>query len=186
MMSTGVPPERDSVPESPGAMSAALQTNAMDVEHLQCVRDSVRSFLSDCARRFDGSGRLLDICSSEHERAATHFRQAQITTLDSDPHSDATYIGDLCTVTEDVIPSGSMDWIVCAEVLAHVSDPFAAVRQIYRLLKPGGYGFITTPFDVGIHGRAPDRWRFTEQGLRTLLKDFVIDSLEETPATGRE
>lgn len=166
-------------------MEAQVEVSKIDEEHLRVIRDSIRSFLADCARRFDGPGRLLDVAPQDHEGAASYFLQAQISTLDIDPQSGTTYIADLCRRNENLLPSGSFDWIVCTETLAHSPDPFAAVGEIHRLLKPGGYAFITTPFNVGIHGRPPDRWRFTEHGLRTLLKDFTIVSLEQTGTDGR-
>ena len=41
---------------------------------------------------------------------------------------------------------------------------------------------MTTPFNFRIHGPLPDCWRFTEHGIRALLKDFEsvhIESLED-------
>lgn len=157
----------------------------IDEEHIRVIRDRTHSFLADCAHRFDGSGRLLDIAPQGCEGAAAHFRQARISTLDSDPESGATYIADLCQCNEDLLPSGSFDWIVCTDTLSQVRDPFAAVGEIRRLLKAGGHAFLTTPFNVAIRGRLPDCWRFTENGLRTLLRGFTIVSLEQTGTGGR-
>ena len=157
----------------------------MDEEHLRLIRSSVSSFLDDCGRRFEGPGRLLDIAPQDHEGAAPYFRHAQISTLDIDPKSGATYVADLCQSNDGLLPSGFFDWIVCTEVLEHVLDPFAAVREIHRLLKPGGHAFITTPFNFRIHGPLPDCWRFTEHGLRALLRDFTIVSLDQIDSGGR-
>jgi glycosyltransferase involved in cell wall biosynthesis len=162
-----------------------VEVSPMDEEHLRLIRRSVSEFIAECARRFDGPGRLLDIAPQEHEGAAPYFRQAQIATLDVNPQSGATYIADLCRSNESLLPAGSFDWIVCTEVLEHVLDPFAAVREIYRLLKPGGHVFITTPFNFRIHGPLPDCWRFTEHGLRALLKDFSIVSLDPVETEAR-
>jgi len=56
--------------------------------------------------------------------------------------------------------------------LEHTLDPFGAVKEIYRILKPGGILVMTTPLNFRIHNPLPDCWRFTEHGLRQLLKDF--------------
>ena len=164
---------------------ANVEINTIDDEHLRVIRGRIRSFLADCAHRFDGPGRLLDIAPQDYESAAVHFRQAHISTLDIDPESGATYIADLCHCNEDLLPSSSFDWVVCTETLTRVRDPFAAIGEIRRLLKPGGYAFLTTPFNVAIHERLPDCWRFTEDGLRALLRDFTIISLEQTGTCGR-
>jgi glycosyltransferase involved in cell wall biosynthesis len=157
----------------------------MDEDHLRLIRGSVSAFVADCARRFDGPGRLLDIAPQDHEGAAPYFRRAEIATLDINPQSGATYVADLCGRNDALIPEASFDWIVCTEVLEHVYNPFAAVQEIHRLLKPGGLVFITTPFNFRIHGPLPDCWRFTEHGLRTLLRDFTIVSLDQVETETR-
>jgi glycosyltransferase involved in cell wall biosynthesis len=166
-------------------MTTKVEVSKMDEDHLRLIRSSVSSFLADCGRRFDGPGRLLDIAPQNSEGAVPYFLQAKIETVDIDPQSGATYICDLCHSNDDLLPAGAFDWIVCTEVLEHVLDPFAAVREIRRLLKPSGHAFITTPFNFRIHGPLPDCWRFTEHGLRALLKDFTIVSLDQIGTDGR-
>lgn len=43
-------------------------------------------------------------------------------------------------------PDASFDAIMCTEVLEHVPDPVAALKELNRLLRPGGYLLITAPF----------------------------------------
>jgi glycosyltransferase involved in cell wall biosynthesis len=164
-------------------VQVGMEISMIDEENLW-IRDRVRSFLADCADRFDGPGRLLDIAPREYESAATHFRQAHISTLDSDAESGATYIADLCRRNDDLLPAGSFDWIVCAGTLTHVRDPFAAIAEIRRLLKPGGHAFFTTSSSGPIDRRVPEYWRFTEHGLRAILSDFTVVSLEQSGTGG--
>ena len=44
------------------------------------------------------------------------------------------------------LPDHSVDAIMCTEVLEHIPDPVAAVKEFARLIKPGGYLLITAPF----------------------------------------
>ena len=79
---------------------------------------------------------------------------------------------DICENNESIIKNNSFDMVVCTEVLEHTTNPFNAVIEIYRILKPKGIVYVTTPFDFRIHGPLPDCWRFTEHGLKELFKNF--------------
>jgi ubiquinone/menaquinone biosynthesis C-methylase UbiE len=52
-------------------------------------------------------------------------------------------VSDITTIPE---PDASFDAILCTEVLEHVPDPVAALRELARLLKPNGYLIVTAPF----------------------------------------
>lgn len=44
------------------------------------------------------------------------------------------------------LPDQSVDAIMCTEVLEHIPDPVAALKEFGRLLKPNGFLLITAPF----------------------------------------
>jgi SAM-dependent methyltransferase len=52
-------------------------------------------------------------------------------------------VADVVSVPE---PAGSFDAILCTEVLEHLPDPVAAVREFSRLLRTGGLLILTAPF----------------------------------------
>lgn len=159
----------------------------MDIQHLEMIRKSVKEFTADCARQFDRSGAtLLDIAPQIYEGAREFFKLSDIHTLDINPASGATYIADLCNDNSERIPSGRFDFILCTEVLEHTLQPFDAVREINRMLKPGGKVFVTVPFNFRIHGPLPDCWRFTEHGLRALFSNMDIIQLTEIATAQRD
>jgi 2-polyprenyl-3-methyl-5-hydroxy-6-metoxy-1,4-benzoquinol methylase len=43
-----------------------------------------------------------------------------------------------------------MDIVILSEVVEHFSDPLPAIREIVRVLKPGGYAIVTTPNPANI------------------------------------
>lgn len=152
--------------------------SAIDELNLRKIRQNVRDFLARAGHKYDQAGaRLLDVAPQDHEGAKPYFRQALIETLDIDPQSGATYIADLTRTNADLIPAHHFEFIVCTEVLEHTLQPFDAARELYRIAKPSGLIFVTTPFNLRIHGPLPDCWRFTEHGLRALFKDFEIIEL---------
>ena len=58
-------------------------------------------------------------------------------------------------------PNGSFDFIACIEGLEHLENPFNAIREFHRLLKPGGKVFLSFPNYLNIERRL----RFLITGL---------------------
>src|SRR3990172_5167237 len=76
-------------------------------------------------------------------------------TLDIKP--GRTYLADITQRTQ--IRSDAYSVVMCLDVLEHVVDPFSAVAEIRRILKPGGLLYASAPFNVREHGPLPDCWR---------------------------
>lgn len=159
-------------------VSKRVVPSEMDVDHLGLIRSSVEDFMSSAAGWVsDSPGRLLDIAPQDHAGARPFFpAHVLCETLDINPAAGCTYTGDICKENSQ-IPSGRFDYVVCTEVLEHTRRPFDAAKELYRLLRPGGLLFVSTPFNFRIHGPLPDCWRFTEYGLRELLSDFELVEL---------
>jgi SAM-dependent methyltransferase len=70
------------------------------------------------------------------------------------------------------IENASVDAVVCDNLLEHVPDPHAVVREMYRVLRTGGLIYIGAPFMIPFHSSPSDYYRWSKEGLRLLLKDF--------------
>ncbi len=68
------------------------------------------------------------------------------------------------------LADGTFDLVICAQVLSYVSNPKRVIREIQRVLKPGGVLLLSAPAFFPRHH--DERWRFLPEGLRLLLADF--------------
>jgi|AntRauTorckE6833_2_1112554.scaffolds.fasta_scaffold05914_2 SAM-dependent methyltransferase len=69
--------------------------------------------------------------------------------------------------------------IVCTEVLEHLHSPHIAIKEMHRVLEPGGTLLLTTRFVFPIHDAPHDYYRYTEFGMKHLFKDgWSIESIE--------
>ena len=50
-------------------------------------------------------------------------------------------------------PDGTFDYICCIDGLEHMTDPYQAVKEFARVLKPGGYGVFSIPNYTNIERR---------------------------------
>lgn len=75
---------------------------------------------------------------------------------------------------------------ISQEVLEHVEYPDLAVKEIYRVLRKGGKFYCQVPFIIGYHPGPTDFWRFTKEGLVTIIKNagFEIEEVGITVGAG--
>jgi SAM-dependent methyltransferase len=57
----------------------------------------------------------------------------------------------VCDAINIPVPDASFDAVVCTEVLEHHPEPIRVVRELGRLLRPGGKLILTAPLGSGIH-----------------------------------
>ena len=67
-------------------------------------------------------------------------------------------------------PAATFTRIECDAVLEHVRDPETVMRELARVLAPGGYLHLVTPFCHPFHEYPKDYRRFTPDGLAELAR----------------
>ena len=71
-------------------------------------------------------------------------------------------------------PSGLFQRVECDAVLEHVRRPELVIREIERVLAPGGFAHIVTPFCHPFHEYPRDFHRFTLDGLKEMAGDLQV------------
>ena len=74
---------------------------------------------------------------------------------------------DICT---QVLPR-TFDLIIADQVFEHLKWPYKAATNVRRMLNPGGYFVVATPFLLRVHDAPIDCSRWTETGLRYFLQE---------------
>ncbi|MFN2532369.1 MAG: methyltransferase domain-containing protein [Pyrinomonadaceae bacterium] len=99
-------------------------------------------------------------------------------------------VDDRVDITEMRIYSDNQyDFFICSHVLEHVNDDRKALRELYRILKPGGKGILMVPIVVSLTEIDEDpsetdegeRWRRFGQGdhVRIYSKAGFIERVKE-------
>ena len=79
---------------------------------------------------------------------------------------------DLQVVAESLpVPDGSFDVVLCTQVLEHSTDPAKAVRELRRVVAPGGRVLASTHGTAVYHPAPNDLWRWTHTGLERLFAE---------------
>src|SRR6266702_2252374 len=63
-------------------------------------------------------------------------------------YGDVDHVSDAASIP---VEAGSFDAVICTEVLEHVAEPIKVVKEISRVLRPGGKLIMTAPLGSGIH-----------------------------------
>jgi SAM-dependent methyltransferase len=66
--------------------------------------------------------------------------------------------------------SESFHGVLMTQVLEHLPNPFQAISEITRVLKPDGFLVLTAPQAWRLHGVPHDYFRFTRFGLAQLME----------------
>ncbi len=78
----------------------------------------------------------------------------------------------VANVTRVPLKNNSVDIAISEFLLEHVKNPQAVVNEIIRILKPGGLVYVAVPFVASFHSSPDDYYRWSEEGLRELMRSF--------------
>lgn len=70
------------------------------------------------------------------------------------------------------IEANKYDWVILDQVLEHVENPFQAILQLWRVIKPGGRLLLLVPSFYVYHYGPWDYWRLNCDSLKVLVSPF--------------
>lgn len=139
----------------------------------------LRQLVSDYLEHVQPGGVVLDI-GSGHQPYRQLVAEAKLRYLPMDmyPRTDKlAFVGDVQAMP---CAQDSVDGILCLQVLEHVPQPFEAIRQLARVVKPGGIVILSLPHLAYLHNQPHDYYRFTHHGIRVLSQSagLTVEGVE--------
>ena len=122
-------------------------------------------YLSRRTRLFTESTKLLHI-APEPALCATIEKHSNIDYLTADISSDKVMVK--MDITEIDYPDDSFDAIICNHVLEHIIEDRKAMNELYRVLKPGGWGIVQVPMSLSLQQTFEDA-TVTDPSARELV-----------------
>ena len=104
-----------------------------------------------------------------------------VTTCDIQQNSQGTIDHIISPGTSLPWPNNEFDVIFLFDVLEHVKDDIAFIKECSRLLTPNGILVMSIPFMYRFHEQPYDYRRYTPSGITYLLSDvggLKVDSIE--------
>lgn len=86
-----------------------------------------------------------EVCLMRHLKplyrgVESHYLTADLESPLADLHFDVEQIP---------LAEGSVEVILCNHLLEHVADDHRALQELYRIMRPGGWGILLSPVDLG-------------------------------------
>jgi SAM-dependent methyltransferase len=132
------------------------------------------------------SGVLVDIGCGEKPYAG--MTQGLVTKHLGVDHPDTQHTRDridvFATAYQTTLPEASADTVLCTVVLEHLERPLDAIREMYRILKPGGCVILSAPFFWHLHEEPRDFFRYSRCGLEYLFTEAAFQIVELKALSG--
>jgi len=143
--------------------------------HRNSHRWHLGRLVQEKAASLPAGGLVLD-AGAGHCPYRPFFSHLQYETADfcqvAKAYGSIDYVCDLRSVP---VEDGRYDAVVCTQVLEHLAEPQAVLREFNRILKPNGQLYLSAPLCYDEHEQPYDFFRYTQFGLKHLLESAGFD-----------
>lgn len=101
------------------------------------------------------------------------FTKFNIKTFDICEKWKPDILGD---ITKTNFADDTWDLIVCVQTIEHIPNVWDLPKELYRIIKPGGYIIVDCPWGYPYHGEPEfgDYWRISKDGMKAMFNNFKI------------
>ena len=136
------------------------------------IEETIRvRLLKEAFRNYGQSEVLIDLGCGP--RPYFHLYKDYFSRTIAIEHPDTDFpkknIDIFCSAVNIPLPDHSANAVLCTEMLHDIAEPELVLKEISRLLKPGGILILTTPFMVPVVDGDIDHYRYTRTGIRFLV-----------------
>lgn len=121
---------------------------------------------------------------AQYRNIFSHCRYIAVDLAVGDPAWDYSKLSAVADLSSLPFADGTFDLALCLVVLEHLTEPLLALREIARVLKPGGRLFLVAPLLWEEHQTPHDYFRFTRYGLSHLLRQAGLEVETLSPIGG--
>jgi SAM-dependent methyltransferase len=109
----------------------------------------------------------LQIGVKESEGAKRGPNWVSVDKFDTRPFIDYNY-----DITDMAFADNTFDFACAISILEHLPTPWAAIKELHRVLKPGGKIWLSIPMTYPYHEDPKDYWRASPDGMRIWMQDL--------------
>jgi SAM-dependent methyltransferase len=166
------------MPSAPDSTPASFMAETLD-------RRNIHAFVAEAALALPEGARVLDAGAGDAPYAGL-FAHCDYQTSDweNSPHEGARTADVIGSLEALPVEEASFDAVMTTQVLEHVRDPLAVLRELHRIVRPGGSLWLTAPLVWELHEEPFDYFRYTSHGLESLIADAGFAQIEVRPLGG--
>ena len=146
----------------------------------------VTRFVENVAKNLPANSSILDAGAGEsvYKKLFSHCNYKAIDLAVGESrwnYANLDYVGSL---HEMPIGDEVFDAVLCTQVLEHLEWPRESVKEMHRVLKPGGKLYMTVPMAQNEHQVPYDFFRYTSYGIGSICKHAGFNDIKITPFGG--